>query len=152
MSLWWCLQLRREVASVPLARRLLCDAMETAGVDREVSYDMALALSEACANAVEHGTGERSDAYRVTAYLDGDLCSIEVADAGPGFCGKGMTRPSMRAPDAESGRGLFIIESLADRVRVQNRPGRGGAVVTFDKTLKWQDARREGDGSLLKAG
>lgn len=144
MSMWWCLQLRREAASVPLARRLLLDAMERAGVDGEVSYELSLALSEACSNVVEHGTGERSEAYCVTAYLDGDKCRIEVADSGPGFRAT-PRRPRSRPSEAEGGRGLFLIECLADHVRVRNRPGRGGAVVTFDKTLKWQ---QEHEGSL----
>ena len=81
--------MRREAASVPLARRLLLGTMETAGVDPDISYDLSVALSEACANAVEHGgaTGARRGlgAYRVTAYLDGEKCRIEVADSGPGF-------------------------------------------------------------------
>ncbi|MGG8408368.1 ATP-binding protein, partial [Streptomyces sp. 12297] len=55
MSIWWSLHLRREAASVPLARRLLLGTMETAGVDPEISYDLSVALTEACANAVEHG-------------------------------------------------------------------------------------------------
>ncbi|MGM7442461.1 ATP-binding protein, partial [Streptomyces tunisiensis] len=89
MSIWWSLHLRRDAASVPLARRLLLGTMETAGVDPEISYDLSVALSEACANAVEHGGGaardHTSEAFRVTAYLDGEKCRIEVADAGPGF-------------------------------------------------------------------
>jgi serine/threonine-protein kinase RsbW len=152
MSMWWCLQLRREAASVPLARRLLLDAMDSAGVDREISYELALALSEACANAVEHGRGEHSDAYCVTTYLDGDQCRIEVADSGPGFRTAAM--PASLPADAESGRGLFLIESLADHVRVGNRPGHGGAVVTFDKTLKWQqgDGGPGGGGRTVESG
>ncbi|MDT3398553.1 ATP-binding protein [Streptomyces sp. B1866] len=86
MSIWWSLHLRREAASVPLARRLLLGTMETAGVDPDISYDLSVALSEACANAVEHGGGDgASDAYRVTAFIDGDTCRIEVTDSGPGF-------------------------------------------------------------------
>lgn len=85
MSIWWSLHLRRDAASVPLARRLLLGTMETAGVDPEISYDLSVALSEACANAVEHGGGaardHTSEAFRVTAYLDGEKCRIEVADA-----------------------------------------------------------------------
>ncbi|OEU90332.1 ATP-binding protein [Streptomyces abyssalis] len=160
MSMWWCLQLRREAASVPLARRLLLDAMDSAGVDSEISYELSLALSEACANAVEHGRGEHSDAYCVTTYLDGDQCRIEVADSGPGF--RTSALPRSLPVDAENGRGMFLIESLADHVRVRNRPGHGGAVVTFDKTLKWQhrdgapagDRRTEQSGGspLLAAG
>src|SRR5215216_2009979 len=85
MSIWWSLHLRREAASVPLARRLLVGAMETAGVDPDISFDLSLALTEACANAVEWGGDAATDDYRVTAFIDGDKCRIEVIDSGPGF-------------------------------------------------------------------
>ncbi|MFD5142424.1 ATP-binding protein [Streptomyces sp. NPDC058401] len=180
MSIWWSLHLRREAASVPLARRLLLGTMETAGVDPDISFDLSVALSEACANAVEHGGREAvprsghtggtaagdtasygtasgdtasygtasgdtapgggspdgTGAYHVTAYLDGDRCRIEVSDSGPGFppATVARRRPSL----AEHGRGLHLIEELADHVRFRNRPGRG-AVVSFDKMLKWRD-------------
>ena len=141
MSIWWSLHLRREAASVPLARRLLLGTMETAGVDPDISYDLSVALSEACANAVEHGGGtahgRSSEAYRVTAYLDGEKCRIEVADSGPGFTSSPAPRPT-RA-DAEHGRGLYLIRELADHVHIGNKPGRGGTVVSFDKILKWRD-------------
>lgn len=160
MSIWWSLHLRREAASVPLARRLLLGTMETAGVDPDVSFDLSVALSEACANAVEHGgdtaRGGFSEAYRVTAYLDGETCRIEVADSGPGFPaapgpdlppGPGLSssrvtrtplRPVPARSDAEHGRGLSLIQELADHVQIGNKPGRGGAVVSFDKILKWK--------------
>ncbi|MGW6908748.1 MULTISPECIES: ATP-binding protein [unclassified Streptomyces] len=141
MSIWWSLHLRREAASVPLARRLLIGTMETAGVDPDVSYDLSVALSEACANAVEHGGDSAPDgspqAYRVTAYLDGEKCHIEVADSGPGFMAPLAPRPA--STDAENGRGLCLIEELADHVQIGNKPGWGGAVVSFDKILKWRE-------------
>lgn len=166
MSIWWSLHLRREAASVPLARRLLIGTMETAGVDPDVSYDLSVALSEACANAVEHGGGAvpggPSGAYRVTAYLDGEKCRIEVADSGPGFPpgrfrrppsheqrpGPRAVRPVPAAPSgapsgvpetAENGRGLCLIRELADHVHLGNKPGHGGAVISFDKILKWRE-------------
>ncbi|MFE0727651.1 ATP-binding protein [Streptomyces antibioticus] len=141
MSIWWSLHLRREAASVPLARRLLLGTMETAGVDPDVSYDLSVALSEACANAVEHGgnrgRGGGSEAYRVTAYLDGEKCRIEVADSGPGFFGERPSR-AVASVFAEDGRGLHLIQELADHVHIGNKPGRSGAVVSFDKILKWR--------------
>ncbi|MGX2995876.1 ATP-binding protein [Streptomyces sp. JNUCC 64] len=191
MSISWSVHLRRDAASVPLARRLLMRTMETAGVDPEVCYEVSVALSEACANAVEHGgaphPGGASGAYRVTAYLDGEKCRIEVTDSGPGFpvgprpgpyaaparageaspaAAAGPTGPvagGSPAPatgpvrvgdavpedarpgavpgavedEAEHGRGLRIIRELADHVHFANRPGPGGAVVSFDKNLKW---------------
>ncbi|MFD3774964.1 ATP-binding protein [Streptomyces sp. NPDC058612] len=146
MSIWWSLHLRREAASVPLARRLLLGTMKTAGVDPDISFDLSVALSEACANAVEHGGHgdlpyDGAEAYDVTAYLDGDRCRIEVTDSGPGFPAATVAR--RRAALAEHGRGLHLIAELSDHVRFRNRPGRG-AVVSFDKMLKWRD------GALLK--
>lgn len=178
MSMWWSLHLRREAASVPLARRFLLGSMETAGVDPDISYDLSVALTEACANAVEHGGdpaadqgdhgatapgragrgrhGGASGQYRVTAYLDGETCRIEVADSGPGFPARRTLRPAAHQSDtrdapatkpdcatdpwdmAESGRGLGLIEQLADHVHIGNRPGRG-TVVSFDKILKWRE-------------
>ncbi|WEH16819.1 ATP-binding protein [Streptomyces sp. VNUA24] len=143
MSIWWSLHLRREAASVPLARRLLIGTMETAGVDPDVSYDLSVALSEACANAVEHGgglsAGATTEAYRVTAYLDGEKCRIEVADSGPGFPHRPPVRPAQALADAENGRGLCLIRELADHVHIGNKPDHGGAVVSFDKILKWRE-------------
>src|SRR3954447_23830796 len=45
MSICWSLHLRREAASVPLARRLLLGTMETAGVDPDISHDLSVALT-----------------------------------------------------------------------------------------------------------
>ncbi|MEU6815781.1 ATP-binding protein [Streptomyces sp. NPDC046860] len=151
MSIWWSLHLRRDAASVPLARRLLIGTMETAGVDPDVSYDISVALTEACANAVEHGgtaRGERSEAYRVTAYLDGEKCRIEVADSGPGVASAAPQTLGVRMArvDAEDGRGLCLIRALTDHVHVGARPDRAGTVVSFDKVLKWTK-----DPSLLTA-
>lgn len=169
MSICWSLHLRREVASVPLARRLFLGTMEAAGVDPEVSYELAVALSEACANAVEHGTGEKSDAFEVSARIEGDICHIEVADTGPGFPPvpvRSAARsvailpavpadprpgPPMLVPfsEADHGRGMHLIEMLADHVLFANRPDSGGAMVSFDRILKWRDLDRP---ALLRAG
>ncbi|MDT0342056.1 ATP-binding protein [Streptomyces litchfieldiae] len=144
MSIWWSLQLRREAASVPLARRLLLGAMEAAGVDADISHELCVALSEACSNAVRHGGGH-SENYQVTASIHGDVCRIEVTDSGPGFPADAfLARPEPRELQ-QDGRGMRLIEALADRVRFDNQPGSGGAVVTFDKVLKWRE------GALLRA-
>ncbi|WP_042415651.1 ATP-binding protein [Streptacidiphilus anmyonensis] len=168
MDIWWSLHLRREPASVPLARRILLQTMAAAGVDPDVSFEVGIALSEACANAVEHaGPGEESgdvaadDGFQVTAAIIGDRLRIEVADSGPGFAVR-VRRSGRRrvkttgaraaataaanrtvkptAPDlcAESGRGLFLIRALSDSVQFRNHP-RSGASVCFDRTLTYRD-------------
>jgi serine/threonine-protein kinase RsbW len=114
--------------------------METARIDPDISYDLSVALSEACANAVEHGKGASTENYRVTAFIDGDRCRIEVADHGPGFDGKpgAAVAPPPLCPVpalAEHGRGIRLIEALADHVHFRDRAGRG-VVVIFDKVLR----------------
>jgi serine/threonine-protein kinase RsbW len=121
--------------------------METAGVDPDISFDLSVALTEACANAVEHAGSATN--YSVTAQIDGERCRIEVADSGPGFARDRFLRHSTRTlahrgQHAEHGRGLFLIEALVDHVHYQDRPGHG-TVVSFDKVLKWRD------GALLRA-
>ena len=198
MSIWWTLRLRREAASVPLVRRILTGTMDTAGVDPEISYEIGLALTEACANVVEHaGNGNAEEGYQVTVLIEDDCCRIEVVDSGPGFpeteeplaaVTAGALSPAagqVRAiaasqrwqvqrgdpwrssgpplvaddtpvshfpgcpmsppgPQAESGRGMYLIQAVADHVQFRNHPSRG-AVVCFDKALKWRSD------SLLRA-
>ena len=181
MDVWWSLHLRREPASVPLARRILLRTMASAGVDPEIAHEVGVALTEACANAVEHavgaaGSGEDSG-FQVTATIEDGRLRVEVTDSGPGFCATpvggagsaggsggsapvcagggwaGAARPVRRRheavipadagtvlpdPAAEHGRGLFLIRALVDHVQFRDHP-RSGAVVSFDKTLKYCD-------------
>ncbi|WP_051940140.1 ATP-binding protein [Phaeacidiphilus oryzae] len=85
MDIWWSLHLRREPASVPLARRVLLDTMSAAGVEHEVGHDIATAFTEACANAVEHAARapEAGDGFQVTVRIAGDRLHVQVIDSGP---------------------------------------------------------------------
>ncbi|MFD0329730.1 ATP-binding protein [Streptacidiphilus monticola] len=69
--------------------------MATAGVDPEVTHEVSIALSEACANAVEHAvpTGAEDDSFQVTATISGDRLRIEVNDSGTDW-----TSPDRPAP------------------------------------------------------
>ncbi len=141
MNVWWSLRLRCDAASVPLARRMLTGTTDSAGVDPDVAHDLSLALSEACANAVEHAVPppDGEAVYEITFRIDGDRCRVEVTDRGRGFPPRrGRPVPVRallpRAQYAESGRGLFLIEALMDHVRIDSAPGHG-AVVTFERSL-----------------
>ncbi|MEV7022783.1 ATP-binding protein [Kitasatospora sp. NPDC093558] len=136
MDIWWTLHLKRDPASVPLARRILLGAMATAGVDPQIADDLGVALSEACANAVEHGAGGRPDeGFQVTASICGDRLRIEVTDSGPGLPAPPAATPSpvpQRRPPAQpparpaprrARRGRATVPA---RVLTGHRPRRDG--------------------------
>lgn len=151
MDVWWTLHLRREPASVPLARRVLLGTMAKAGVDPDVSHEIGVALTEACTNAVEHPDGTWAGAnFQVTAALSGNRLRVEVTDSGPEYAGSpGSSTRALPAdagtrlpePGAEHGRGLFLIRALVDHVQFRNHP-HSGTVVSFDKTLRFRDRPR----------
>jgi serine/threonine-protein kinase RsbW len=82
MEIKMALYLPRDAASVPVTRRVLDRCLETLGVTPDTRADIALALSEACANVVQHaGPGQE---YQVQVSARNGQCVIEVVNAGSG--------------------------------------------------------------------
>lgn len=145
MDVNWTLLLPREAQSVVKARRMLQDTASLVGMDPEVSFDLGVALTEACANVIEHAG--RAEGYWVAAGISSDRCWVDVVDNGVGFAphrlaehsGLRGCRPAQTAlPVAETpegGRGLMLIEALCDRVDIRNHPARG-AMIHFERDLK----------------
>jgi serine/threonine-protein kinase RsbW len=127
------LSLPRESGSVPVVRRLAAQALRAFGVADDDIDDVQLAISEACANVVEHATD--ADTYEVKVELAADRCAITVVDHGRGFDATTITGPP--PPDAESGRGLLLMRALVDNIAFQSQP-QAGAVVHMVKTLRFE--------------
>lgn len=111
------LRLPRDAASVPVIRQLLNASLGALGVEPQIRDDIQLMLSEACSNVIQHA--EPSDDYMVSTELIRDRCVIKVVDAGNGFDSSMARAPS---PTSEHGRGLLIMQALADDVRFVNGP------------------------------
>jgi serine/threonine-protein kinase RsbW len=141
MEIKLVLFLPRDAVSVPVCRQVLDGCLETLGVTRDTRSDIALALSEACGNVIRHaGPG---DEYEVQVRAGNRRCVIEVVNTGPAADdgepasanGAGFAGGPVPA-DAESGRGLRIIDAVADNVKLSGN-GREGTTVHFEKELKW---------------
>ena len=129
------LALPRDEYSVPVARRVLRNSLTVLGVTDEVCHDIEVALTEACTNVLDHA-GD-SDAYEVSAGVDGTLCVIEIVDRGHGF--DGSSRGLHDAEEgAEDGRGIQLMRALVDKVTFTSRPQQG-TVVHLEKQLAWDD-------------
>ncbi|HEU0104172.1 MAG TPA: ATP-binding protein [Mycobacteriales bacterium] len=135
MEIKLTLALPRDQISVPVVRQLLKQAMDVLGVLPDVTYDIELALTEACTNVLEHAA--EGDEYEVSAGIDGDQCVIEVIDRGSGFDGS-LHGLADAQPHAEDGRGIQLMRALVDRVTFTSRP-HAGTVVHLEKQLLWQE-------------
>ena len=113
-------------------RRLAAQALRAFGVLGEDIDDVQLAITEACANVVDHATD--ADTYEVKVELAADRCAITVVDQGRGFDATAVTGPP--PPDAESGRGVVLMRALVDNVAFRSEP-QAGAVVHMVKTLRF---------------
>ncbi len=134
MEIKLVLFLPRDAASVPVSRQVLAGCLETLGVTPDTRLDIALALTEACANVIRHaGPG---DEYEVLARVTGGRCIIEVVNTGNG---QGAMPPGRGlAPlDAEHGRGLKIMDAVVDELSLTGN-GRDGTTVHFEKALLWE--------------
>jgi serine/threonine-protein kinase RsbW len=128
------LGLPRDVATIPLVRHVLKHTLTEYGVEAGCLGDVSLAISEACANVVEHTAGE--DEYEVTIAVVDDLCEIRVIDVGTGFDYLSLGDSSSNSQLAERGRGIAIMHAVTDHVAFESVPEKG-TVVHLTKRLEF---------------
>jgi anti-sigma regulatory factor (Ser/Thr protein kinase) len=110
------------------ARDWALRAAADAGLPDPDCYQIKLAMSEAVANAIEHGSTGPHDSIRIDAFtLDGALI-FEIRDSGT------FVQPSRRATEEdESGRGLELVALVMDEVQLHSTAD--GSLMRFAKRL-----------------
>ncbi|MER7765786.1 ATP-binding protein [Kitasatospora sp. NPDC096140] len=110
--------------STPFARHFLRAYLAALPLGDCYAGTAELLLGELFANAVRHSDAPADRLVEVRFSVVGDRLRIEVHDAGSG-------RPSLRAasPDDECGRGLFLVNELAERWGCCPRSGGIGKFV-----------------------
>ena len=110
-------------ATIPLGRHLLSDWLELLAVEETEVADMLLVASELCSNAVRHASGAPG-ALVLRAWAEGDAVVVEVQDDGAGFELGARYDYEPPDPEAERGRGLYVVEALTDEVSVRREGDR----------------------------
>jgi serine/threonine-protein kinase RsbW len=121
----FALTLPRVATSVPSVRALLDAALTLMGVAEKCRGEVAVALTEACANAIVHALG--SDGYTVGVTLSGDRCVIGISDTGVGM-DPGRLDGAGPGRLADRGRGLLLMRRCMDTVEIRSVHPRGIAV------------------------
>ena len=122
--------IKADLSRLAEVRRFTDLACRAYGFSPETSYQVKLAMSEAVANAIEHGSTTPDDPIRLQVVYEGDAIAFYVSDGGT------FIEPSMLYDHDlmdERGRGLGFIELLMDDVAINPSPE--GTVIRFAKRL-----------------
>jgi serine phosphatase RsbU (regulator of sigma subunit)/anti-sigma regulatory factor (Ser/Thr protein kinase) len=121
-SLGVSLRLPATTESVPLARARVVELVEALGLDQEVRDAVALATTEAAANAVTHayvGSPVEDQVVEIDAWPEQGRLRVVVRDYGGGM------RP--RADSPGLGLGLSLIGAFADEFEVRTGDAEAGS-------------------------
>lgn len=128
------ISVQAETARLGEIRRFVEKAASDAHLGLERIFDCKVAVSEACANAMEH-VGNHSLPLEVCARLQAGRLTFIVTDSGPfrTFC------PG-REDARNRGLGMPLMVALMDEVSFTRARG-GGTTVSLSVLLDWVAAR-----------
>jgi anti-sigma regulatory factor (Ser/Thr protein kinase) len=120
--------LRADPISASVARAFAGEAAQDVGCDRAGTEAFRLGITEAVANAVEHGAPCDNGLISVSAYLEAGYLTTEIRD-----CGDFKAARQPETDLEERGRGLPLMFAVMDHVEIDTVPGR--TVVRLAKRL-----------------
>ena len=124
------LELSSNYKSIASVEKLIDKVCTTVGVNEDSYGNVLIAVTEAVNNAIQHGNKENESLQISVSVKDNtkEVC-FSVKDEGLGFDFNNLPDPT--APDnllKESGRGIFLMQNLADKVEFT---GDGNEVSLF---------------------
>lgn len=115
-------------ASVSRARQAVAGALPYR-LRPHLADDLGLLTSELVTNAIRHGARpEDDDLVELVLWPTDGHYWLAVSDPGTG-CADGTLKPARPSADAETGRGLLLVDALAAAWAAVPRPSRGTSVI-----------------------
>jgi len=122
------------------ARHRLRDWISGVDVDPQRESDIVLAIGEAVTNAIEHGSGgDATKTVSIEAFVRGHTVTATISDAGQW---SGDSSASQRS--LQRGRGLTMINGLADDVKTSRTPGGTRITLSFERAVLPESGLVEG--------
>jgi serine/threonine-protein kinase RsbW len=113
--------------------------LEPLKIDSDILFKIKLSLEEALVNAVKHGNKQNKDKrvlLKIRAYPE--FLEAEIKDEGQGFDYTKIPLPTEEKNlERASGRGIFLIRRLMDKVEFLDQ----GSRIKFIKYLKKNNTR-----------
>jgi serine/threonine-protein kinase RsbW len=128
--------------SLTAINRFVTRFAETAGLGPKATYDVQMAVDEACSNIIEHAYGGQGRGpIECTCRVHDDQLIVILNDYGCPFDPSSVPRPDLCAnldKRNSGGLGLFFIQQLMDQVQFASKPGVGNT-LTLIKRRKPRD-------------
>ena len=121
------LRVAAELASIAVIRAALSRALLRHGWDEDLHLLVLLAVGEAVANAIEHGSSADA-AVEVALTVTPRWAAVQVVDEGRLGASVPLAEPVPPAAEQLRGRGRLLMNRLADVVRVRS-DGHGTSVL-----------------------
>ena len=118
-----------DVGQLAVVRDRVCAMLEPLDFSSAALFDLKVALGEALANAVRHGSPGVAGEVTVRIRTYSDKVVLEIEDAGTGFDGDHVCSDDLYA---SGGRGIMFMRALMDRVEFAPSSA-GGTMVTLVK-------------------
>ena len=125
------LNVQSQGANLAKVRNFVADVAKDCGFEDNVIYDIKVAVGEAIANAMEHGSplGEANH-VRVTCRCEGDNLNIKVSD-------EGVFKRAFPIPEeavSYRGHGILLMLALMDKVSIDESAH--GTTVSLTKNFR----------------
>jgi serine/threonine-protein kinase RsbW len=121
MSRQWTLTVDGRPENLATIADFVATAAQASGLNEKASFEVRMAVDEACANIIKHSYGEMEEGEIVLRceLVDGDFV-ITIRDHGQPFDPEAVPPPDLEcslADRSEGGLGLYFMRCLMDEVR-----------------------------------
>lgn len=117
-------------------RNYVAEIARTCGFGQHSIYDIKVAVGEAIANAVEHGSPKgEANHVKISCQFDGANLTIKIMD-------EGVFKKAIPSPDNNvdyRGHGILIMLALMDRVSIDESTN--GTTVSLTKCCRRDESR-----------
>ena len=110
------------------------------GMNEDQTYDVQMAVDEACTNVIEHAyCGRKNGTIDITCEKRGDHLVIVIHDFGEKFDPKQVEQPRTKDPLSKrnvGGLGIFFMKKMMDKIEFKFSPSDGNRLTMIKKIKK----------------